>query len=133
MNLEILRSEVYYSTQRSQGAGGQHVNKTNSAVTLRWLFAHSNAVNDWEKARISEKLGSRINEIGELFIRSEISRTQLSNKEDAFEKLLELLKGAFFREKKRIPTKPSRSSKRRRLDSKAQHGEKKSLRSKKWT
>lgn len=132
MDVLILKSEVYYSVQRSQGAGGQHVNKTNSAVTLRWLFEHSRAVTDWEKNRIRQKLTAKINEIGELFVRSELSRNQLSNKEDAFEKLLEFLKVAFHREKKRIPTKPSKGAKRRRLDSKAQHSDKKSQRSKKW-
>lgn len=133
MKVEVLRSEVYYSTQRSQGAGGQHVNRTNSAVTLRWLYAHSNAINDWEKSRITERLQSRINEIGELFIRSETSRNQLSNKEESFEKLLELLKLAFHREKKRVPTKPTRSSQRRRLDSKTKHSDNKKMRQKKWT
>lgn len=108
------------------------MNKTNSAVTLRWLFAHSRAINDWEKSRIEEKLKSRINEIGELFIRSELSRTQLTNKEDAFEKLVQMLKEAFHREKKRIPTKPTKASRRRRLESKSQLSDKKSARSKKW-
>lgn len=108
------------------------MNRTNSAVTLRWLYAHSRAVNEWEKTRISERLQSRINEIGELFIRAETSRNQLSNKEEAFAKLLELLKEAFHREKKRVPTKPTRSSQRRRLDSKTKHAEKKSGRGKKW-
>lgn len=132
MNVDILRSEVYYSAQRSQGAGGQHVNRTNSAVTLRWLYSHSRALNDWEKSRVTERLGSRINEIGELFIRAETSRNQLSNKEEAFEKLLSLLKEAFHREKKRVPTKPTRSSQRRRLDSKTKHSDKKNQRGKKW-
>lgn len=133
MNLARLRGEIWFLAQRSQGAGGQHVNRTNSSVTLHWAYQHSSAVSDWEKARIAEKMASRINEVGEVQIRAESERDQLRNKELAFQRLVELLKECFYVPKKRIATKPSRSSQRKRLDKKTKHAEKKRGRSTKWS
>jgi len=125
MNFFKIKSEIYFITQRSQGAGGQNVNRTNSSITLKWAYQVSPVLSPEQKQTISHKLSSRINDEGEIYIRCEVHRDQLQNKKETLDRLEALLKQAFFKPKKRVATKPTRSSVKKRLDSKSKHSEKK--------
>lgn len=126
----IPASELQWAFMRSSGAGGQNVNKVNSQVELRWNFTFSNSVPEKFRSILTEKLQKLITNEGELIIRSQSSRDQLRNREDCLEKLRQILTQALHKPKKRIPTKPSKASKKRRLESKRSHSEKKRWRQK---
>lgn len=125
-----LLTELSFRASRSSGAGGQHVNKVSSRVELRFDVAGSSWLTDNQKSRIEEKLASRITGQGELIVISEKSRSQHQNKEDCIERFLELLNQALKIEKKRVPTRPSKSSRHKRLERKKQHSLKKEQRRK---
>ena len=125
-----LLSELNFRASRSSGAGGQHVNKVSSRVELRFDVPGSTWLTDVQKSRIQEKLASRITGQGELIVISEKSRSQHQNKEDGIERFLELLNQALKPEKKRVPTRPSKSSRHKRLEKKKQHSLKKEQRRK---
>ena len=127
----IPRSELTYRATRSSGPGGQHVNKTSSRVELLWTPATSRGLTDEQKVRIITRLGSRLDTAGELRLVSDRTRSQLQNKEDVTERLVELLRAALAPVKLRRPTKVSKAVKARRLDSKRRHGEKKADRKRK--
>ena len=129
-NKNKLLSELSFRTSRSSGAGGQHVNKVSSRVELRFDVAGSSWLTDSQKIRIQEKLASRITSQGELIVVSEKSRSQHQNKEDCIERFLELLNQALKPEKKRVPTRPSKTSRLKRLEKKKQHSFKKEQRRK---
>lgn len=124
-----VRPELVFLTSRSSGAGGQNVNKVNSKVTLQWDVAASTRLNPEQKARILQKLQSRISSIGVLTIVSQESRSQLQNRDLVMLKLDELLQKVFARVKKRKKTKPTKASSQRRLESKKRASEKKQRRS----
>jgi ribosome-associated protein len=120
--------ELEFTSMRSRGPGGQNVNKTNSAVQLRWNLATSSSLPAEIQLKLIEKLAFRLTTEGELLIRSETSRDQDSNKKACVEKLLEILDQALFVPKKRFKTKPTRSSQKKRLDTKSKRSEVKKLR-----
>jgi ribosome-associated protein len=95
-----LATEFTFRTSRSSGAGGQHVNKTETKVELIFDVNASKFLSEIQKNRITEKLKSYINDAGELRVSSSESRSQLSNKEKAIKKFFTLLDRAFKREKK---------------------------------
>mgnify|MGYP000884253554 CR=1 FL=1 len=129
--IEILK-ELNFESTRSGGAGGQHVNRTESAVLLRWSLWKSKAFDEDQKKLLFEKLKSKWTESHELLIRSESQRSQLSNKEECIAKLIAILTQALFIQKKRKKTKPTRSSKEKRLQSKKRNSSVKQTRSKVW-
>lgn len=132
MKFSVIEQEIFFVTSRSQGAGGQHVNRTNSAVTLRWYFQESQGLSSEEKQMVAQKLASRINEEGELYIKREIHRDQSMNRKDAIETLHQLLIQAFYKPKKRVASKPTKSSIKKRLQHKKLHGQKKKDRTTEW-
>lgn len=123
-----LEKEVKFTTSRAGGPGGQHVNKVESRVELLFDIDGSEMLSESQKKKILAKLSSRISKEGILKIVVSTSRSQLQNKKEALEKFYELLKGAFQRKKRRIPTKPSKASRARRLENKKMQSEKKERR-----
>lgn len=126
--LTIPGWELWTTTSRSGGAGGQHVNRTESRVTLFWSPANSSVLDDHQRARLQQRLGSRLSNEGVLQVSAEAHRSQHRNREEARRVLAELVERALRRRKRRIPTRRTRGSERRRLASKKQQGEKKRLR-----
>ncbi len=118
-----LRSEVWFDAVLSRGPGGQNVNKTASAAQLYWDFEHSLLLNDWQKDMVRLKLARMINSEGLLYLRSDESRDLPQNKSRCIDKLLGHLAEAFHVPKKRKKTKPTKSSQRKRRESKARHSE----------
>lgn len=129
-SFQIPYSEMEFQVSRSGGPGGQNVNKTNSAVLLRFKIEESSVFTAEQKERILLKLASKLTQGGELLIRSEEFRDQDRNKSACIEKLHKLLAGALVVPKKRIKTKPTKSSQRRRVESKKKEGQVKALRKK---
>ncbi len=128
MNSEALIPEITFKTSRSSGPGGQHVNKVNTRVELRFNVDASKILLEEEKELIREKLAGRINLDGELIIAVQRSRSQLKNKKLALEKFIELLTDALKPEKERKPTNPPAGLKKKRLADKQKQSEKKQLR-----
>ncbi|WP_206484146.1 alternative ribosome rescue aminoacyl-tRNA hydrolase ArfB [Thalassotalea sp. G2M2-11] len=121
--------EVEITAIRSQGAGGQNVNKVSSAIHLRFHIANSSLAEPI-KQRLLALNDRRINKQGEIIIKAQQYRTQEQNRLDALTRLNELIAAHSKPPKKRRVTKPSKSSIRRRLEKKSQHSQKKSMRSK---
>lgn len=120
--------ELTETFTRSQGPGGQNVNKVSSAVELRFEAARSPNLPDAVKARLRRLAGRRWTQDGALILRVEDTRSQTRNREIARARLAELVLEATKRPKPRIPTRPSLGAKRRRLDAKSHRGQIKSLR-----
>lgn len=126
-NISIPESEVELQAIRAQGSGGQKVNKTSSAVHLRFDIGAS-SLPTFYKERLLALRDSRISKEGVLILKAQQYRTLEQNRQDALDRLLELIKQATAVEKSRRPTKPTRSSQRKRLDSKTRHSRLKQLR-----
>jgi ribosome-associated protein len=126
--LTIPAGELEMSFARSGGPGGQNVNKVSSKVDLRWNPETSLALTLDDRARLLERLRNRLTTDGYLIVTSSATRDQIKNRDDAMAKLALVVRSALHREKPRKPTKPSRCAKRRRLDDKRRHSEKKSNR-----
>lgn len=120
---KIPWSELEFEASRSRGPGGQNVNRTNSAVQLRFNVPRSTAFTEMEARRILEKIGSRLTSEGDLLIRSEESRDQEANRKSCLTKLEAILERAYHRDPPRKKTKPTKSSQRKRVESKRQKSE----------
>ncbi len=125
-----LIPELEFSTSRSSGPGGQNVNKVSTKVIIRWNLLHSTLITDEQKMLLLNKLSAQLTREGELIINSQESRSQLQNKELALEKLDTLLRKALTKPKARKATRPTKSSKVKRVDNKKRHAEKKQWRKK---
>ncbi len=124
----VLRDdELEWHAIRAQGAGGQNVNKVSSALHLRFNIRRS-SLPEAVKQRLLSSRDQRIAADGTLVIKAQRFRTQEKNRADAIERLRELIITATRVAKKRKPTKPTRASQRRRLDSKTRRGQTKRLR-----
>lgn len=123
-----LLNEIQLSASRSSGPGGQHVNKVNTKVELRFFLTNSQFLSEFEKEKIKFKLKNRINNEGELFLVSQVERSQWRNREKVIEKFFDLIEKAITPVKRRIKTKPSKSSRLKRMDSKKRLSQKKELR-----
>jgi ribosome-associated protein len=123
-----LDNELNFSFSRSGGPGGQHVNKVNTKVELRFPIADSMVLTEEEKAILLEKLAKQINQEGELIIIAQETRSQLKNKSKAIEKFYDIINKALKPKKKRKPTTISKAAKEKRLKQKKELSEKKERR-----
>ena len=126
--LALDPSEIEESFVRAAGPGGQHVNKTSSAVQLRFDVRHSPSLPGDVRHRLERLAGSRLTRDGVLILVAQGERSQKRNREDALARLVALIREAARPPVPRKPTKPTRSSKRRHLDTKKKHGALKALR-----
>ena len=128
-SLSIDESEVQFSAIRAMGNGGQNVNKVSSAIHLRFDIKAS-SLNEKQQARLLGLSDSRLTKDGVIIIKAQSFRTQETNKEDAIKRLKVFINEGLKEDKPRRATRPSLSSKRKRLDSKKRAGFTKSLRKK---
>ena len=127
-SLSIPRSELDVRVSRASGAGGQHVNKTSSRVEIFWNVSASRALSDEQRARLLDKLASKLTTEGSIRVVASDMRSQSRNRDLAEERLAELVRRALMVPRKRRPTKPTRAAKEARLESKKRHSNKKRIR-----
>lgn len=123
-------SELKFTTSRSGGKGGQHVNKVSTKVELHFDYMNSFILDEAQKELVSRKLQSFINKEGILNVVAQEERSQLMNKKRAINKFYNLLERAFTKTQKRIATKPGKGYHKKRLTAKHLQAEKKQMRTK---
>ncbi|MFI0377582.1 MAG: alternative ribosome rescue aminoacyl-tRNA hydrolase ArfB [Candidatus Thiodiazotropha sp.] len=126
-NVTIPDSEIEISAVRTQGSGGQNVNKVASAIHLRFDITASSLPERYRQ-RLLKLSDKRINKDGVVIIKAQRYRDQERNRQDALDRLQRLIARVLAKPKKRIPTTPTKASNRRRLDSKTRRGRQKALR-----
>lgn len=125
-----FEAEYTIHTSRSSGPGGQHVNKTETKVELRFHIGSSKLLTDEEKELIKEKLKRRINDEGCLILYAQEHRSQIQNRQLAEKRFYQYLIQSLKKRKKRIPTGPSKQAVEKRIQAKKIKAEKKSRRAK---
>ena len=126
--IELDEREIQEDFVRASGPGGQNVNKVSTAVHLRFDVARSPSLPEPVRTRLAALAGRRLTRDGVLIIEAERYRSQRRNRDDALERLIELIREACEVDKPRRPTRPTLASKKRRLESKQRLGETKKLR-----
>lgn len=121
--ITISEDELEESFIRSSGPGGQHVNTSSTGVQLRFDAAHSPALPDDVRSRLLKLAGNKVTDEGVVVISATRFRSQKANREDALARLVDLIREAEKRPKRRTKTKPTKASKRRRVDEKKRRGE----------
>ncbi len=129
--LSIPRNELDVRVSRSSGAGGQHVNKTSSRVEIFWNVRRSRALTEEQRARLLERLASRLTTEGSIRVVASDMRSQSRNRDIAEERLADMVRRALLIPKKRRPTRPTRASKEARLEGKKRRSHTKRERQKK--
>ena len=129
--ISIPTHELEITASRSGGPGGQHVNKSDTKITVRWNVKNSSALDQNQKEIVIQNLQSRLTNDGDLIINNSSSRSQQQNKENALDQLAYTVKKALYVPKKRMGTKVSKAKKEARLKEKAHKSQTKKMRSKK--
>jgi ribosome-associated protein len=130
LEIDKLHNELQFSTSRSGGSGGQHVNKVETKVTLRFDVINSKVLEDSEKQKILERLKSYINKNQELILHQETDRSQIKNRQKIIKKFDALMKKAFKEKKKRKPSQVPKAVKQKREEDKKHRSEIKAARKK---
>lgn len=125
--VRVRREDLRISAVRSSGPGGQNVNKVSTKVELRvWLSALG--LEPEALGRLRQMAGRRVTDVGELILTESASRSQSANREEVVERLRAMVRGALIRPRKRVATKPTKGSQRRRIEGKKKKGETKRMR-----
>ena len=130
--VSIQPTELEFSSSKSSGPGGQHVNKTESRVTLRWNFSVNTSLKVAEKDRLIMLAGSKVNADGKIHISCDLHRSQKRNQDECLKRLEKLVFKAINPPKKRKPTMLPKHKKEARLKAKKKNSEKKRIRSEKF-
>ena len=126
----VSLSEFTFKSDTSGGPGGQHANRSATRIALLWNLEDSTAFSDREKERLRKALANRLNAVGRVQLRSSGERSANRNREECLQLLAALIRQALRPRKRRVPTKPSKASKARRVDAKKRRGKIKSGRRK---
>ena len=121
-NISIPESELTISPIRSSGPGGQHVNKTSTRVTLRWNVRDSAALGPTQRARLLARLGPRLTRGGDVVVHAGRFRSRAKNREAARARLAEIVLEALRVTRRRVPTRPGKAVRERRLQEKKHRG-----------
>lgn len=128
-NVSVPENEVQLSAVQARGPGGQNVNKVSSAVHLRFDILAS-SLPDYYKTRLLKLYDTRINKNGVIVIKAGEYKSQQKNKDAALQRLAELIRSVKAEPRRRVPTRPTRASHKKRMDKKTKHGQLKQLRRK---
>jgi ribosome-associated protein len=120
--LDLPLAELEYRASRSGGPGGQHVNTSSTRVEVWWDVAHSPTLSDEQRARLLQRLASRLDGDGGLRLVSSSTRSQLRNREEVTERLARMVAEALVIPKRRKPTRPGRAAKAARVEAKRRRG-----------
>lgn len=120
--LIIPASELSWQASRASGPGGQHVNKADTRIQVRWSVARSEVLSDLQRRRLLDNLRTRLTEDGEIILASDAHRSQRRNRDEVAQRLAQLVREALVPPKPRRRTRPTLASRKRRLEDKKHRG-----------